>query len=78
MSTESAQIAGILVGGLVGFIVGLVIVARTGAGAYRHVGGGWFEVIRPASHGFRGCLVEILLTALGAAVGYVVGGMLAG
>jgi len=78
MDLELLQLVGIVVGAVIGLVVGVLMVSAKWGGSYRHAGGGWFEVVKPGSHGCRGCLLEIVLTLVGAGVGFLVGSFLGG
>jgi hypothetical protein len=68
------QLVGIVVGALVGYMAGYAI---TGGG-WRHVGGGWFVSEEARLGCVPGCLLEIVLAAIGAGVGFLIGSLLAG
>jgi hypothetical protein len=64
---SGTQVLGLLVGAFLGWVIGLWL---TG-GKYRYVGGPYVEQTkRPMGRG--GCLVQIVLAAIGASVGFFV------
>jgi hypothetical protein len=63
-----AQILGLIVGAFVGWIIAAAITA----GKYRYLGGPYFEQTKPPM-GCAGCLIQIILAGIGAAVGAAVG-----
>ena len=69
-----AQLVGIIVGAL----AGLAIAAGIAGGRYRHVGGGWFELVEDPMSCLPGCLLQIVLTVVGAGAGYLIGSMVGG
>ena len=72
---ESAeQLIGIVVGALVGYVAGYMI---TGGG-WHYIGDGWFVAEEGRLGCVPGCLLEIVLAAIGAGVGFVVGSLLTG
>lgn len=69
MSAE--QIIGLVAGAFVGYVVaGLTVGPR-----YRHLGAGWFQVVRRMGFG-KGCLLTLLWIAIGAGAGYLVASLL--
>ena len=75
MNVESVeQLIGIIVGGLLGYIVAAAIAG----GSYRYVGGDLWEVVEDPMGCIPGCLLEIVLAIIGAGVGFLVGSLLAG
>jgi hypothetical protein len=68
------QLIGIVIGGLIGYAVA----ASIAGGKYRFIGGNMFEVTREPKGFLPGCLITLILTALGAGAGFVVGGMFGG
>ena len=46
-------------------------------GGWRHVGGGWFVAEEGRLGCVPGCLLEIVLAAIGAGVGFLIGSLLA-
>ena len=75
---ESLQLIGLVVGAGVGLLIGVIWANSKYGGQYRHVGGGWFEQLRPGSGGARGCLLELFMILVGAGAGYLVGTLLLG
>jgi hypothetical protein len=69
-----AQLIGMIAGGLIGY----VIAAGIAGGNYRHIGGGWFELVEDPMGCLPGCLLELALVAAGVAAGFVIGGLLGG
>jgi hypothetical protein len=69
---------GIVVGAAVGFVIGAIIASARWGGRYRHVGGGWFQVLKPGGSDLPGCLLEIVMALVGAGVGFLLGGRLLG
>jgi hypothetical protein len=69
-----AQLIGMIAGGLIGY----AIAASIAGGSYRHIGGGWFELVEDPMSCLPGCLLEIALVAVGAGAGFVVGGLFGG
>lgn len=72
MAIESGgQLIGIIVGALVGYI----IAAAIAGGSYRYIGGNLFEVTKEPMSCLPGCLLEVVLVAIGAGVGYFIGSL---
>ena len=66
------EVLAAVIGGVVGFIIATGIASPS----YRHEGGGWFSV-EGGMGCFAGLLLQIVLTAVGAAIGLGVGVLLA-
>ena len=66
------EVLAAVIGGVVGFIIATGIASPS----YRHEGGGWFAV-EGGMGCFAGLLLQIVLTAVGAAIGLGVGVLLA-
>jgi hypothetical protein len=67
-----------LIGTIIGAFVGVIVAYGIGGGRYRHVGGGWFEVVEDTPGCLASCLLEIVSVTIGAAAGFVVASLLAG
>ena len=65
------QLIGIIIGGLLGYI----IAASKAGGSYRYLGDDLFEASDDAMGCVSGCLLEIVLMAIGAGAGYFIGSM---
>lgn len=66
---SGAQLIGMIVGALIGY----AIAASIAGGSYRYIGSNLFEVVKEPKGCLPGCLLELLLVALGAGAGYLVG-----
>lgn len=69
-----AQVMGTLLGAALGFLIGVSVAG----GRYRYLGGPLWEETSPPKGCFQGCLIQLLLTALGAGAGFVVGSLAGG
>lgn len=74
----SIETGGQLIGIIVGAVVGYAIAAAIAGGSYRHIGGGWVELVEDPMGCLPGCILEIVLTALGAGAGYLIGSAIGG